>query len=128
MQYTVSISIAATSTTPALTITGIPWYPGITVLQAMIVAQSLTSYMFRTLHYTLWGALVDSLNGVEDDNGSGNYWFFSVSNNPSVVGVSEAILIESAPGNIDIEWTYGSGSTNAHAKQISVKKGEAVSA
>jgi hypothetical protein len=57
------------------------------------------------LYHSFFGAFVDLIDDVAD--ASPKFWMFSVSNNPSPVGVSEAIVLEDKQGeNIEIEWRF----------------------
>jgi Domain of unknown function (DUF4430) len=105
---TISILISQESSEPPKQVTGIPWYPGITVLQAMVIAQSMHpgSFSFRVLYHSFYGAFVDMIDGVADADPK--YWTVSVSNNQLPVGVSEAIVLEDRQGeNVEIEWKFG---------------------
>jgi hypothetical protein len=89
-------------------VTDVPWYPGITVLQAMVIAQSMHpgSFSFRVLYHSFHGAFVDMIDGTTDADPK--YWTVSVSNNPLPVGVSEAIVLEDKQGeNVEIQWRFG---------------------
>jgi hypothetical protein len=105
---TISILISQESCEPPKQVTGIPWYPGITVLQAMVIAQSMHpgSFSFRVLYHSFYGAFVDMIDSVADADPK--YWTVSVSNNPLPVGASEAIVLEDRQGeNVEIEWKFG---------------------
>jgi hypothetical protein len=105
---TISILISQESSEAPKRLTGVPWYPGITVLQAMVIAQSMHpgSFSFRVLYHSFYGAFVDMIGGVTDADPK--YWTVSVSNNPLPVGVSEAIVLEERQGeNVEIEWHFG---------------------
>ena len=104
---TISILISQDPTQPPKQVGGISWYPGITVLQPMVIGQSMNpgSFSFRVLYHSFFGAFVDMIDDVAD--ASPKFWMFSVSNNPSPVGVSEAIVLEDKQGeNIEIEWRF----------------------
>ena len=104
---TISILIYQDPSQPPTQLVGIPWYPGITVLQAMVIGQSMNpgSFSFRVIYHSFFGAFVDLIDDIPD--ASPKFWMFSVSNNPSPVGVSEAIVLEDKQGeNIEIEWRF----------------------
>ena len=108
VRNTISILIARDASEPPTRVTGIPWYPGITVLKAMVIAQSMHpgSFSFRVLYHSSYGAFVDMVDGVADSDPK--YWTVAVSNNPLPVGVSEAIVLEDRQGeNVEIEWRFG---------------------
>lgn len=91
----------------AKSVPGIPWFPGITVLQAMSIADSIidTSFTFRVVYASFYGAFVDMIDGVPDANG--NYWILYIDGVQASTGVSEAIIVENTPGaNVDIEWKF----------------------
>src|SRR5579871_2486915 len=52
---TISILISQEASQPPKRVIGVPWYPGITVLQAMVIAQSMHpgSFSFRVLYHSL---------------------------------------------------------------------------
>jgi hypothetical protein len=105
---TISILISQDPSQQPKQVVGIPWYPGITVLHAMVIGQSMNpgSFSFRVLYHSFFGAFVDMIDDVVD--ASPKFWMFSVSNNASPVGVSEAIVLEDKQGeNIEIEWKFG---------------------
>lgn len=107
VRNTISILISQESS-ELKRVTDVPWYPGITVLQAMVIAQSMDpgSFSFRVLYHSFYGAFVDMIDGVTDADPK--YWTVSVSNNPLPVGVSEAIVLEERQGeNVEIEWRFG---------------------
>lgn len=102
---TISISINDANTLKR--VVNIPWYPGITVLQAMVIAQAMEpgKFSFRAVYHSFFGAFIDRIDDTPEHDG--RFWLLAVSNNPSAVGVSEAILPETAPGqNVDIEWSF----------------------
>ena len=104
---TISILISQDQAQPLKQITGIPWYPGITVLQAMVIGQSMNpgSFSFRVVYHSFYGAFVDMIDDIAD--AAPKYWMVSVSNNPSPVGVSEAVVLEDNQGeNVEIEWKF----------------------
>src|SRR5258708_39443926 len=91
---TISILISQDQSQPLKQITGIPWYPGITVLQAMTIGQSMNpgAFSFRVVYHSFFGAFVDMIDAIEDT--PPKFWIFSISNNPSPVGVSAAIMLQ----------------------------------
>ena len=122
---TVSLSVQADPSSQPKKFVDIPWYPGITVLQAMIIAQSMNpgAFSFRALYHSFYGAFVDEIDDVPDADPK--YWLFSVNNASSPVGVSEAIVLESAAGvNAEIEWVFGAPTSSAAHKQQTARKGQ----
>lgn len=128
---TVSISIGAGSHSPAKRFTGIPWFPGITVLHAMIIGQAMNppaptdpqkGFSFRAVYHSFYGAFIDEIDDVADRGA--NYWLFSVNNAKSVTGASEAIILEDQSGvNVEIEWVYGVPmKTASHRQQLKRKQ------
>lgn len=120
---TVSIKVTDPAK-PTKTVSGIPWYPGITVLEAMVIGQELCEswFSFRVVYASFYGAFVDMIDGTEDRDPY--FWMFSVDNSPSQVGVSEAILLENNTGqNVEIEWSYQIPQPeHAGLRQIDVKR------
>ncbi len=92
------------STVPA--ISGIPWFPGLTVLQAMIIAQAMQPdiFNFTITYHSKYGAFVQAIDDAAE--GGGKFWMLKIDNKPSPVGVSEAIVIEQPTGaTIAVQWT-----------------------
>lgn len=88
-------------------IKGIPWYAGMTVLHAMVLAQAMHTkeFSFRVVYDSMYGAFVDRIDTIEDE--AGYYWLLYVDGTESPVGASEALINEAGPGmNIDIAWRY----------------------
>ena len=56
----------------------VPWYPGLTVLQAMIMAQAMysASFNFRVNYHSVYGAFVESIDDASE--GNGKYWMVSL--------------------------------------------------
>ena len=117
MPATVTISIYAPNA-PVQTIPGIQFYPGITVLGAMVIAQALdtTNFNFRVLYHSQYGAFVDMIDDDEDQGG--NFWLLYVGGKMSDLGVAEAIL---QPGDL-VEWKFGTPSAaTKRSKQSKAK-------
>jgi hypothetical protein len=90
----------------------IPWYPGITALQAMVIGGSLNHdrFSFRVLYSSMHGAFIDRIEDIEGDK-SGHAWLFYINGKQSDVGASEAVLKEDTTSHTALlEWRYMSTS------------------
>ncbi|HEX3651880.1 MAG TPA: hypothetical protein VHU18_03555 [Rhizomicrobium sp.] len=85
----------------------VPWYPGLTVLQSMIVAQAMypNAFNFRVNFHSQYGAFVESIDDVAE--GGGKYWLLSIGDVSESYGASEAIIIENPIGSVSVvHWTF----------------------
>jgi len=123
MPNTVDINIYSdpNSTAPTLPLRGIPWYAGMTALQAMIIGEAMYSsnFSFRVVYKSIYGAFIDSIDGVTDQ---GNfYWMLKIDNKDPGVGASEAIIPEDASKTTAlVEWRYVDVTATA-SKQAKLK-------
>jgi hypothetical protein len=109
------------SGSPTLTLPDVPWFAGITVLQAMIIGEAIHSanFSFRVLYRSIYGAQIDSIDGLSDGDKPDHYWLLYVNGQESQVGASEAILMEDLTNQIAVvDWRYVdvSGDQNAAPK------------
>ena len=79
MANTISIKIIDPNK-PTVVFEKIPWFPGITVLQAMIIGQEIyeRQFSFRAVYSSFFGAFIDMIDGTEDKDS--NFWLFSINN------------------------------------------------
>jgi hypothetical protein len=94
---------------PSIAQAGIPWFAGMTALQAMIVGESMNpkNFAFRVEYRSIYGAQIDAIDGLADGDQPDHYWLFFVDGQESQVGVSEAVLSEDATKTyVLIEWKY----------------------
>jgi hypothetical protein len=94
---------------PTQSLPDVPWYAGITVLQAMIIGESMnpTNFVFRVEYRSIYGAQIDSIDGVADGATPNCYWLLWVNGAESTVGASEAILFEDLTKQTAlVEWKY----------------------
>ena len=104
---TISIKVQPDpAASPTFAVDDIPWFAGITVLQAMIIADAMTdaTFSFRAVYASSYGAFIDKINGLEDQGGK--YWMLFIDQKEADVGVSEALLLEQAGQNVEVEWKY----------------------
>ena len=97
------------NTNPTQTLPDVPWYAGITVLQAMIIgeASSPTNFSFRVEYRSIYGAQIDSVDGTTDGATPNCYWLLWINGIESTVGASEAILFEDLTNQTAlVEWKY----------------------
>jgi len=103
---TVTLTVDKGDGTTTPPIPGIPWFPGITVLQAMIIAQAMRPGAFNFLvnYHSIYGAFVESIDDAPEHDGM--YWMLKIGTDISNYGPSEAIVIENPVGaTIEIAWT-----------------------
>jgi len=92
---------------PSQRLINIPWEPGTTVLDAMVLADAMSpfTFTFRVLFASASGAFVDMIDGVEEHDSF--YWLLYVNGQFSDLGAS-TILVPGGPGapNAAIEWKF----------------------
>jgi uncharacterized protein DUF4430 len=109
MNNVVQISIYADPALPPLTLPDVPWFAGITVLEAMVIGEAMhaSNFVFRVEYRSIYGAQVDSIDGISDGDKPDHYWMFAVDGVTSQVGASEAILLEDEiKQSVQVEWRY----------------------
>jgi hypothetical protein len=125
MMNTVTVIIGEADGAPSRWVENIPWYAGMTVLQAMIMADAITEpsghpgasdyqpqcdFSFRVTYSSMFGAFVDQIGGKSAQGGK--YWALyyylkGEAPKPSQYGVSEALLLEDAAGQtMFVEWRF----------------------
>ncbi len=75
----------------------------------MIIGEAMHSanFSFRVLYRSIYGAQIDSIDGVSDGDKPNHYWLLYVNGQESLVGASEAILLEDLANQIAlVEWRY----------------------
>lgn len=108
---------------PTLSLPDVPWYAGITVLQAMIIGEALhpSNFSFRVIYRSIYGAFIDSIDGLADEDQPNHYWMMYVDGEETQVGASEAILLEDETRtHVVVEWRYCDVSGASH-NQASLK-------
>src|ERR1700742_2679131 len=87
----------------------VPWYAGITALQAMIIGEAMhaSNFSFRVVYKSIYGAFIDSIDQVTDNDTPNFYWMLKVDGADPGVGASEAIIQEDASKTTAVvEWRY----------------------
>jgi hypothetical protein len=108
---------------PTHSLPDVPWYAGITVLQAMIIGESMnsTNFSFRVEYRSIYGAQIDSIDGVADGATPNCYWLLWINGSESTVGASEAILLEDLTNQTAlVEWKYTDVSA-MHSPSVKLK-------
>jgi|SRR5476649_434127 len=117
MAYTVDVKIYADpASPPTLTLPNLPWYAGLTVLQAMVIGEAMNAqnFAFRVEYRSIYGAQLDSIDGLSDGDKPNHYWLLFVDGVESTVGASEAIIQENpSKQSALIEWKYSDLSSAA---------------
>lgn len=109
MSNVVQISIYADPNLPPVVLPDVPWFAGITALDAMIVGEAMhtSNFVFRVEYRSIYGAQIDSIDGLSDGDKPDHYWMFSVDGVDSPVGASEAILLEDeTKQSVQVVWRY----------------------
>lgn len=105
---TVSIVIVPDAAQPpSRRIDDIPWYPGMTVLSAMMVGDAMfaDTFTFRLIYRSFYGAWVDSIDGYDDTQTQ--VWMLYVDGVLSDYGVSDTILrMKQAGSHIELVWKF----------------------
>lgn len=119
---TIKIYKDPASPDPSDQLPDVPWYAGLTALQAMIIGEAMfeKSFSFRVVYRSIFGAFVDSIDGVDDDPVNQRFWMLFINGEESGVGVSEAIISEDDTiTNAVVEWRYDDISRGK--KQVDLK-------
>ena len=96
---------------PTRVISDVPWFSGITALQAMIIGGTMSAadFSFRVIYRSgpICGAEIDAIDGVSDGDTAKHYWLLYVDGCESKVGASEAIILGDATDQTPVvEWRY----------------------
>jgi hypothetical protein len=118
---TVSLRIADPQGGPPTLFENIPWFPGMTILEAMIIAQGMyvKSFSFQVEYHSFYGAFANAIDGTVDQGSF--YWIVQVDGNDSPLGISEAILQENPNENVEVEWQYRDTSKQPQTDQVKRK-------
>ncbi len=65
-------------------------------------ADSRQSFLFETKDYGSMGLFIESINGLKNNNQTGEYWIYYVNGESAKIGISNYIV---KPGDI-IKWSY----------------------
>jgi hypothetical protein len=94
---------------PTMSLPDVPWYAGITALQAMIIGEAMhpSNFSFRVVYRSIFGAFVDSIDGVTDGDMANHFWLLAIDGLDAQVGASEAIIREDATRTAAVvEWRF----------------------
>jgi hypothetical protein len=120
---TIKIYKDPTQPNPSDQLPDVPWFAGITALQAMVIGEAMyeKSFTFRVVYRSIFGAFIDSIDGVDDDPGNQKFWMLYINGQESNVGVSEAIISEDETiTSAVVEWRYDDISGGSH-QQVALK-------
>jgi hypothetical protein len=80
---------------PTLSLPDVPWYAGISALQAMVIGEALhpKNFSFRVTYKSIYGAFVDGVNDLADNKDASQYWMLYIDGEEAQVGASESILL-----------------------------------
>jgi hypothetical protein len=91
---TVSLAIfPQTGQPPSREFNAIPWFPGMRVLDALILADAMLAddFVFRAIYGSQYGVFIDQIDGVTDT--ATEFWMLYVDNVLAQRGVSETLLL-----------------------------------
>jgi Domain of unknown function (DUF4430) len=104
--------------TPTHDIEDVPWFAGITVLQAMVIGEAMyhqANLEFRVKYRSVYGAYVDSIDGLADGDKPNHSWMLYIDGKASSYGASESLLFEDdSTTSVLIEWKYEDMSAKEH--------------
>jgi hypothetical protein len=107
---------------PTKSLPNIPWFPSMTILEAMVLGQAMYvgSLEFQVQYNSRYGAFVNQIDSTPD---KGNFfWLVQQNHVLAKVGVSEAIIFEDHAGqNVEVEWIYTDISSQAPSAQLNRK-------
>ncbi|HEY0791618.1 MAG TPA: hypothetical protein VGD78_11190 [Chthoniobacterales bacterium] len=90
---------------PAIEVPGIPWFPGMTVFEAMVIGQAIDQrFEFQVRFHHEYGAFVNMIDGTADQGSW--FWMVRVRGQDSALGISEAILQEAPGETVEVAWDY----------------------
>jgi hypothetical protein len=101
----------------------VPWYAGITALQAMVIGEAMyqKNFSFRVVYRSIFGAFIDSIDGVTDDPGKQLYWMLYINGQEADVGASEVVIQEDESiTSAAVDWRYVDVSKATH-RQATLK-------
>lgn len=91
---TVSLAIyPRTGQPPSREFNAIPWFPGMRVLDALVLADAMLAddFVFRTIYGSAFGVFIDQIDGVADT--ATEFWILYIDNVLAERGVSETMLL-----------------------------------
>src|SRR5260370_27869822 len=111
MAKIVKIDVYADPSNPnrTLSLPDVPWYAGITALEAMVIGEALhpVNFSFRVMYRSIYGAFIDSIDGLSDGDNPNHYWMLYIDGDEAKVGASESVLLEDATkAQVIVEWRY----------------------
>jgi len=82
----------------------LPYSPSTTVYEAMqrLTADSRQPFLFSAKEFSGMGYFVEEINGLKNNNQTGEYWIYYLNGQSATMGISQLIL---KPGD-KIEWKY----------------------
>jgi hypothetical protein len=104
--------------TPTHDIEDVSWFAGITVLEAMVIGEAMyhqANFEFRVKYRSVYGAYVDSIDGLADGDKPNHSWMLYIDGKASSYGASESLLFEDdSTTSVLIEWKYEGMSAKEH--------------
>jgi Domain of unknown function (DUF4430) len=121
LRNTVSLKIADPNGGPPSLFENIPWFAGMTILEAMLITQGMyePGFRFQVEYNSFFGAFVNSIDGTPDQEN--NFWIVQINGKDCDLGVSEAIIFEQPNQNVEVEWQYRDITQQAKSRQIDQK-------
>jgi hypothetical protein len=107
---------------PTHDIKDVPWYAGITVLQAMVIGEAMyhqANFEFRVKYRSVYGAYIDSIDALADGDQPNHYWMLYINGEASNYGASESLLFEDdSTTTVLVEWKYEDMATKKEHPQL----------
>jgi hypothetical protein len=90
----VTLNIDATPSSPAYNFSNVAWFPGMNVLDVLILADASVNdnFTFGILYGSQYGAYVSQMNGVSASGG--NYWMLYINGQLASAGISESLILD----------------------------------
>jgi hypothetical protein len=112
---------------PTHDIPNVPWFAGITVLEAMIIGEAMyhkANFEFRVKYRSVYGAYIDSIDGLADADKPNHFWMLYINGQSSKYGASESLLFEDdTTTSVLVEWKYEDMAAHKEHPQLARRTG-----
>jgi hypothetical protein len=82
----------------------------------MVIGEAMyeKSFSFRVVYRSVFGAFIDSIDGLEDDPGTQHFWILYINGVESSVGDIDGLILEDETIDVAvIEWRFADFSAGA---------------
>ncbi|MGO8856039.1 MAG: DUF4430 domain-containing protein [Steroidobacteraceae bacterium] len=117
----INIYSAPGASRPTHQLPHVPWFAGITALQAMVLGEAMyeKSFSFRVVYRSIYGAFIDCIDDVADDPERHCFWMLYINGTEAQIGASEAIIQEDeVVTSASIDWRYEDVSKGIHRQAL----------